>query len=281
MNYKLVSIDMDGTLLDSQGMIAKENVAIIRQLIAQGVHVVICTGRNDILVRDYAREIGIVAPVIGCNGASVRDLSTDTLYVLNAIPPADLTNTMDYLIKNNIHWKAFDLEKGYATHQAIIDYTTNFFNNTYSKALTQDIEYVLIDDPARYAETVLQKQIIKIVLVQEDPEQLLAVQRNLKALGGIDIYRSSHAYLDIVKKDVSKGNALKQFAEKLGITREEIVAIGDSENDLSMIQYAGFSVAMGNAEEIIKKNSDFITSTNDEAGVSKALKKIFFDSSDL
>ena len=78
-----------------------------------------------------------------------------------------------------------------------------------------------------------------------------------------------------MRKNVSKGNALEDYASMLGIEKEEIVAIGDSENDLEMLNFAGFSVAMGNAEDFIKEACDMTTLTNDEAGVAFAIYKIF------
>lgn len=275
MKYKLVAIDMDGTLLDSEGFISNENADTIKRLTDKGVRFVIATGRNDVLVKDYIFELGITTPIIGCNGATVRDLINDVLYSVNPIDRKTVEELFKYLLENDIIFKPFTLKKGYAFNQEIIDYSLFFLNNTYKKPLSEQVGYELIEDIEAFTSKLLNEQIIKIVLVQEDNEKLLELQEKLRAFDGIDIYRASHAFLDIMAKGVSKGSALQSYAEKLGIDREEIVAIGDSENDLSMIKYAGLSVAMENAEELIKENSDFITKSNNESGVSYALKKIF------
>lgn len=88
-----------------------------------------------------------------------------------------------------------------------------------------------------------------------------------------EAHKSLSNMLDVMNKGVTKGNAIKNLAQSLGVKQEEIIAIGDNENDISMIKYAGLGVAMGNAEEKVKEVSNFITDTNDNHGVAKVIQQ--------
>jgi Cof subfamily protein (haloacid dehalogenase superfamily) len=93
----------------------------------------------------------------------------------------------------------------------------------------------------------------------------------------LDVYRSEPFFLEIMPKGIHKANALHKMSEVIGISKDEMVAFGDGFNDLSMIQYAGLGVAMGNAKDVVKENADFIAKTNDEDGIVEVLEKFVLD----
>lgn len=270
--YKLVAIDCDNTLLDSKGFIPKENKKTIKYLQEKGVQFVIATGRNDILVADYIEELGIKAPVIGCNGASIRDLKTNQLYKFDPISHDALKSIFKYCTENKIDCKAFSMEKCYENTPESLKEMFPDIIKSYAKKLLYSLDFKYIKDLNTIIGT---DEIIKVVIVDNDYDFVVKTREALNKIPDIDAFLSARDCIDIEYKNVSKGQGLKHYAELINIAQEDIVAIGDNENDISMIQYAGFGVAMENGEEKLKEIADYITCTNNEAGVSKALIKIF------
>lgn len=270
--YKLVAIDCDNTLLDSTANIPKENKNVINILRDKGIKFILATGRNDILVKDYINELGFDAPVIGCNGASIRELASDNLIRLTPLEKDSLKAVFNFCSKNKIKFRAFSMTHSYSAEK--IKSTPNLAHiiNTYTKVLSEELIYETVSDMNSLIDTAA---VLKIVIVNEDTVFIENIQKELKKIIDIDVVRSNKNCLDIIKKGVSKGAAVKAYAQELGIIPDEIIAFGDSENDYSMLDMAGFSVAMENGEDILKNIADMVTLSNDEAGVGFALRKIF------
>ncbi len=272
MNYKLVAIDCDNTLIKHDGEMHPDNIKAINMILEKGIKVVIATGRNDILVKDYMDEVGFKEEiVIGCNGASIRDLKDNSIIQLNYIPKDTMKKIIDICLKNHIKAKMFTLTESYSTSEDNMgDELKEIL--TYTKQLSLSLEYKFEKDIESLID---KKEFLKVVILEDDREKLLNIQNQFKALEDINAVISARNCLDIMKKGVSKGNALKDYSNMLGIKQEEIVAIGDSENDLEMLNFASFSVAMGNADDFIKQACDMVTLKNDEGGVAYAINKIF------
>ncbi len=272
MSVKLVAIDCDNTLLNSKGHITEENKETIQYLKKKGVEFIIATGRNDILVADYIDELGIEAPIIGCNGASIRKLKENKMLSYSPISKNSLKLVIDYCERNKLPFRAFSMEKGFSNDKESIKEVLEQILSKYTKILKNNISYELIENLSYLTEN---EEIIKVVLVDNDFELIKKYQKDLKDVEGIETCRSAVNCLDICAFGVSKGTAFKKYAEMLKIPRDETAAFGDSENDLSMIKYAGIGVAMENGDDEVKSAADVITLSNDESGVAKALKKIF------
>ena len=269
--YKLVAFDCDNTLLDSEANIPPENIAAINKLTENGIKVILATGRNDILVKDYILETGINAPVIGCNGSSVRNLRTDELISFTPIPTASLSAVFDYCEKNGIKPKAFSMTCGYTEQKATSGTLASIFTK-YKRVLKNDLTYKTLE---KISDIVGKDEIIKVLAVDDNREFLLKTQRELQEIDGIDVVMSNPVCIDIGAKGISKGSALMKYAEMCGILPKETVSFGDSENDLSMFEVSGFSVLMGNGDKRLSDKVSMITDTNDNAGVAKGLEKIF------
>ncbi len=273
MSYKLVAIDCDNTLIKHNGEIHKDNIKAINMLLEKGVKVVIATGRNDILVKDYMDEAGFKEEVvIGCNGASIRYLKDNSIIQLNYIPKDTMKKMIDICLENDIKAKIYTLYESYSTSEENAEDELKYILTHYTKQLTVSLEYKYEKDLYNLID---KKEFLKMVILEEDREKLLNIQSQFRKLEDINAVVSAKNCLDIMKKGVSKGSALKDYANMLGIKQEEIVAIGDSENDLEMLNFANFSVAMGNADDFVKNACDMVTLTNDEGGVAYAINKIF------
>jgi len=272
MLYKLVAIDCDNTLINSTGHIPEKNISVIQKLQKKGIKFVLVTGRNDIYVKDYLNELGIKAPVIGCNGASIRNLFDNTVYKLSFINREARQEVFSYCNKNNIPLKMFSINTFYSIKNDEEKNNINSILNLYTKQLSESLEYISLKS---LDEAVENDELIKLVIVNDNPNKIEKIQCDLKKIGNFEIVRSARNCLDIINKGVSKGNSLIEYANMLNISKKEIIAFGDSENDYQMLKIAGFSVAMGNGEECLKEIADMVTLTNNEAGVAYALIKIF------
>lgn len=269
--YKLIACDCDNTLLDSEANIPVENIEIIKKLMNRGIKIILATGRNDILVKDYILETGIDAPVIGCNGASIRDLKTNNLISLTPISSSSLEEVFKYCFEKQINPKAFSMTHGYTCENVNTSTLGSIFTK-YKRKLKNDLTYETIDN---MQDLINKTEILKVLIVNENEEFIVKTQSELNKIKGIDVVRSNISCIDIGAKGVSKGKALEKYANMCGIKSSEIIAFGDSENDLSMLEYAGLSILMRNGDKSLRSKVDLITETNDNAGVAKALKKIF------
>lgn len=272
--YKLVAIDCDNTLLNSNGFINEENKNVISLLKEKGINFILVTGRNDVLVFDYVKELNISAPVIGCNGATIRNPYTMDTLKISYIPRKSALDVYKYCNENNIILRAYNLDSGYCDDEEVTKKGLSLVLGENTKKLTSIVDYKYTDDMQRLLQ---ETDFLKLLIVSEEQEKLMKYQNDLRSIEGLNLVRSAKICLDIVSSEASKGSAVKFYSEKLNIKPEEVIAIGDNENDISMLKFAGCSVAMGNAEENVKEHADFVTETNNNGGVGKALKRIFSD----
>lgn len=265
--YKLIAIDMDGTLLNDHHEVTDQVRAALDAAKDQGVKIVLCTGRPLAGVRRYLKELGLDQEedyVIAYNGALVQNTHTNEIVFKQSLNYEDfqLLHNLSLELDTPMHF--FDAEFLYTTNKLISPYTVHEafitkipFQHCTLKEVPVDIampKVMYIDEPERLDRTI---------------ESIPAEVKEKYTL-----VKSAPFYLEILHREVSKGNAVKRLAEKLGITREEVMTIGDNGNDLSMIQYAGCGVAMGNAIPMVKEAADFQTRSNNEDGVAHAIQQL-------
>jgi hypothetical protein len=274
MKYKLVAMDCDGTFLDSQGNISPKNAYAVKQLKAMGIEVLLATGRSDVLTRDYVEELGINLPVIACNGASLSDVITGERMYIHPIAKPIAQEVIKACIKENIPCKAFSIDACYTSDTQMLNKGMKQVLTMYTRELKYTINYKWLnnEDMLKLTET---EDFVKIVTVNEDIDKLLELQSYLCQIPGLQVLRSNINCLDMIADNVSKGQAMLEYAESKNITAEECIAFGDNENDISMLQAAGLGIAMGNADDTVKQAADRVAPTNDECGVAEELIKIF------
>lgn len=273
MEYKLVAIDCDNTLIKSDGEIHPDNIIAINKLLDKGVKVVIATGRNDILVKEYMDEAGFKEEVvISCNGSCIRDLKTNQTIKASYIPKEKVKEIIDVCHKEDIEATFFTLEKSYSTKPRSLELQTTISKTHYTKRLKTSIKN---NFDADFEKVIAENDFLKMVIIELDPQRLLELRSLFKKISNISVFISSKHCLDIVAEGVSKGSALAEYADSLGISTSQTIAIGDSENDIEMLKTAGVSIAMGNASQDVKDVCDIVTEDNNNGGVAKALNKIF------
>ncbi|MFA6075793.1 MAG: HAD family hydrolase [Negativicutes bacterium] len=272
MKYKLVAIDLDGTLLNNDHEIPAENITTIRELRELGVQFVVVTGRADAMARKYVNTLGIKAPILACNGATMRDVLSDEVYYLKHIARKPLIELYNFFKSKNLYPRFYALDAVYTYNPDELNEDKNSFA-IFSKRLAEYMDLKLFDNIEDLLATDV--KITKLVYAAADVATMIPLQEELKQIQGIEILRAAKNVLDIVTENVSKGKALLEYANGLGIDGNEIVAIGDGENDLSMLSAVGFPVTLENGEACLKAIARMVTVSNDEAGVAKALKAIF------
>ena len=257
---KLIATDLDGTLLPTGTEISPENIEAAKKAAAAGVTVTIATGRMYRAALPVAKNLGVDVPIITYNGALIRTVSGKTLFS-SFLAPELIREVLDFVE-----------EQGW-------------YMQTYSKDCLYYPEHCRQSDRYEAAQLVQgeavgwqglkerTEEVTKLLCVTDsgdETEERIAILR--EHFGDrLSIVRSNANYAEIVNKGVSKGEGLKKLAEILGVTIPETMALGDAENDLSILKEAGLSVAMGNAVPAVKELCDVETGTCEENGWAQAV----------
>ncbi|SFC85124.1 Cof-type HAD-IIB family hydrolase [Clostridium uliginosum] len=272
MNYKLICIDMDGTLLNKHSEISEKNKNTLKKAVASGINVAICTGRIFASADYFSDLVGIKTALIACNGSYIKDKSTNEVIYTSTLKKEQILKI--YRTVNNHNFKIIYytcdtaiMEKEFPEDHTYV--VTNKLVPDEKKIkffITSDINEII----NKYGD-----EIIKIICLdnREDKTELLEVKKELLKFSDLETVSSGGNNFEIMQHGVSKGNAAKILAEKLGINQKEIMCIGDNENDVSMLKYAGLGVAMGNGCALAKEVADYVTDTNVNDGVAKAIEK--------
>ena len=263
MTIRLVAMDLDDTLLRDNCTISPRVLEAIQKAQAQGIVVTIATGRMTISTRPYAEQLRVDVPIITYHGAMIQQVLSGEILFRCVIPSALAAEIVDYVAKQGIYGQVYLKDRVVASE-------LNEWSREYAKIASvqveeADLSVLLAQEP---------EGVEKILFIAEEPvlDQLAPM---LKQYYGekIHITKSKPHFLEITDCSVNKGVALDALAKHLGIAQEEVMAIGDSFNDLEMIQYAGTGVAMGNARLEIKEQADIVTVSNEEDGVAEAIER--------
>lgn len=262
---KLVAIDMDGTLLNREKQIPSDNIRAIRQAAQAGVKIVLCTGRMQSGVLPYFEQLDFAGRdeyAILNNGCSTYRTADWQLSSHVELTAEELQYLATLLEKYpNIALTCTD-KQGYTV---VADQVPEL--------VAYDASLVFTKAHALNLEEAIARQPVFQVMLLGDSADLDTFQEaeGLLLSQHFSVVRSQSYILEILPQGVSKASALANLAKELGLSADEVMALGDADNDLEMIRYAGLGVAMGNANEKVKAEADAITGTCDEAGVAQAL----------
>lgn len=261
MKYKLMAVDMDGTLLNRDGVITPVTVAAIREAVQSGLLFTLSTGRPIMGVEDYLPLLSPGAPVITYNGAMIVRADTREVLFEQPLSPADAMTILTL-------GRALDTTMCIWSCNRLYCNVINERVRAYQKISKR--EPILFTDDAELAA----QKIIKI-LYYDTPERLAEIQNTLKhvPLGETSYCTSQPIFLEFFSKQASKALALERIGALYGIDRTEMIAVGDGHNDLSMIEYAGLGVAMANASPDVLRAADAVTASNQDDGVAQVLRK--------
>lgn len=266
MGYKLVAIDMDGTLLNSKNQVSERTIEAINNAKKKGVHIVLSTGRILKSASYYSKSLGLRNPIIASNGALMVDGDYNIFYK----KPLEMNlvkDIADLALKEKIYCHFYDETSFYSNIK--IKEVLEFYNEG-NESLSIDIK--IYKDISEIVERD-DLNIYKFLFIENNKEKLQSFRNKLQTLENINISSSWSNNVEAMKEKVSKGEALRVLSKILNINPSEIIAIGDSENDLSMLSYAGLAVAMGNGDNNVKEKASYITDSNDRDGVAKVIEK--------
>lgn len=263
--YKLIAIDMDGTLLREDKSVSERTKNAIKLAKEKGVYVVIATGRPIDGVSRYLEELDMLGEndyVLSYNGGLVLKTKSREVVSKTALTGADLhyLHNLSKELGVNIH--SFSEVHGLITPK----------NSKYTEveANINGIKIAIND----YSDIEDDHSIIKVMMIDE-PEVLQKAIDNLpkEVYEKYTVVRSAPFFLEFLNKKVNKGTGVELLAKHLNIKQEEIMTFGDAGNDLDMIVYAGMGVAMANAFDEVKEAANYITDSNENDGVAKAIEK--------
>lgn len=269
MKYKLIVSDMDGTLLGDDHQLTEENKIALSKALEKGVKIVPASGRIYDSAKEHFNFLDINTPLIACNGAIIKETKTNKLIYKNSVPNDICMKIIDVFEKNEVYYQLYSENTMMCKNLTSKDKEKtrerlkNFFNDHVNVHFGEDLK-----------EEASKHKILKLIAIDDhDMEKLKRVREDLSKIEDIEMTSSWYNNIEIMHKGANKGEALKALIKYLGIDREEVIAFGDNYNDLPMIELAGLGVVMGNADEAVKEKADYITSTNTEDGVAKAIYK--------
>ncbi len=268
--YKLIAMDMDGTLLKDDKTISDKTKISIKKALESGIKIVLTSGRPIQGIKKYLDELHLTGEddyVIGLNGAVICRTSDFSVLSRNAVLTGKDLKYIYRKVKNfNAYFHAFT-EK-----EDLVKIRSRFSDADETRL---NLKVRTVDFPSGVND---EDEILKVVLEQEKQvidEIMPQIPKEL--FQEYSVFRSVDFMIEFMNKNCNKAAGVEKLAKYLGIKKEEIITIGDSVNDIEMIQYGGLGVAMGNAKNEIKSIADFITKSNEDDGVSNVIEKFIFN----
>lgn len=262
--YKLIAIDMDGTLLREDKTISDKTKDRIKKSVEKGVKIVLASGRPIEGLERYLEELQLVTEddfVMSFNGSVIQNAKTKAIISKNILKGSDLKALYRLAKQIGVNIHAF-------TKQGCVTPIMNEYSQLeghINGIEVHEVDFNTIDD---------NEDVIKVMFIDPEPVLAAAIEKiPHHVYEDFTVVRSAPYFLEFLNKASSKGTGVKALAEHLGIKREEIICIGDAGNDLDMIEYAGLGVAMGNAFEEVKAAADYVTLDNESDGVAHVIEK--------
>jgi Cof subfamily protein (haloacid dehalogenase superfamily) len=275
MKIDLIALDLDGTFIRSDGTVSDRNLRAVRRAAEAGVRVVVASGRIRGDAASFREIVDPYSPTITANGAAVINGALDRPLLSRTVSPEAAERTVSLIHRFGVACHAYldgsvvmerdsPVLKWYRHRSAALPERFRF-----QVIETEDLlEWLSGPDNPRS----LMPE--KIMTVEYDPERMEKLASALQAVDGISLTGSSRTNREILGEGVSKGAALGFLCGKFGIPPSRVMAIGDNENDLSMLEFAGIPVAMGNAPDAVKAAARHVTARNDEDGVAHAIEAV-------
>ena len=264
MTYKMVALDLDETLLNAEFKISSRNQEAIRLVVEKGVLVTIATGRMYRSAVRYARELKMDLPLILYHGAMIREAVSGEMIRYSPVPMELALEILQFTAEENYHVNLY------------IDDRLYVHTETDESRFYQTIAPIPVEPVGDLRAFLTQKGVMpaKLSIINRDG-RMEGLQHYLeeKYAGRLTVLQSRPHFLEITSMEATKGQALKYLGNMRNIEVKDIVAIGDSYNDIDMLRFAGMGVAMANAPAAVKAAADFITDSNVDDGVATFLER--------
>ena len=278
---RIIALDLDGTLLDSQKRLSDANRLALERAAESGMHIVPTTGRFFGMMPQSVRDLPFVRYAITVNGAQVYDRETDAAIVREEIPIAMAVDLMRLLDRYDVIYDCYRSNWGWMT-SALQMKAADYATDAHYLKMIREFRKPVPELKSHLLGTAPEGDVQKVMMFSRnsaDGKQVAEAVRDevMASFPGLKITSSTWNNLEFNISSANKGNSLRRFAEHLGLTLENCMAFGDGLNDLSMIEAAGIGVAMSNAHPDVLAAADVVAASNDEDGVAKVISEILHE----
>jgi len=268
MDYRIIALDLDGTLTDSRKEIPDPTLHALLEIQKQGFTVVLASGRPTPGMTHLARKLHLDkygGYLLSFNGASITDCRTGQVLFEQTIPHPYLSGLYSFACEQGTGLMTYQGDKIIAG--------TRIDKYMELEARISHMSFKEVKDFPSQVDFSVNK-----CLLTGDPEPLAKAEILLKEKygGELSIYRSEPFFLEVMPKSIDKAYSLQVLCDKIGLRKEQMICCGDGYNDLTMIRFAGLGVAMGNAQESVKSAADYVTASNDNNGILKVIEKFIW-----
>ena len=286
--YKLIAIDLDGTLLNSYGIISEEDKVVLKKAIENDVKIILTSGRSIMSVKNFANEIGANDCIICGNGSLVYNIKKDEIIYKKYIDKKKVLQIIKICEDNSIYYNVFTQDTILTSSLA---YNVLFYNQeNIKKPDNKKTNINIIPNIYKYVEEREKEDYLKICICDKSDIIFGGIMKKLKEIKNINAMEVAHMarkliangteyvpveyfITEIMNQHADKWNAVNYVADMYGISTDEIMVIGDNMNDKEMIKNAGLGVAMGNSAPYIQEIAKEVTLDNNSNGVGYIIKK--------
>lgn len=261
--FQLVAVDLDGTLADEHNRCSPEDLRALHAVVQQGAYVVIASGRMHAATERFWHEAGLNAPILSYNGAMVKHPRDGFIWFHLTVPSAIAEEIVEFCETHGYHLNYYLNDHLYVREETP-------WSRLYCQRTGSVVEVVGSLRQWKGCSPT------KLILI-DTPEvtDRLCDQMRQRYGERLNIIKSNDEYLEFMHAGANKAATLRRIAYRMGIAREQVLAIGDGHNDLPMMRWAGYAVAMGNAKPAVKEAADWVAPPIEQNGLARALVELF------
>ena len=284
--YKLIAVDLDGTMLNSYGVVTEQTKKSIKKSIEKGTDVIIASGRPIDSIKTIAKEIGSENYFIAGNGALIYDIKNNEIIYEKYMSKQKILEIIKICEENSISYNVYTDKTILAT---ALKYNVLYYHKENLKKEENKKTHInIVENMYEYVKNMKEERFLKVTVCDDNKSIFNSIIRKLRQIEDIEVLDVLHMsrkiirqgtedipinyyYTEISLANVDKWEALEFLMNRLNISSNELVAIGDNINDKKMIENAGLGIAMNGCNPEIQKIADYITDSNNEDGVGKAI----------
>lgn len=288
--YKLVAVDLDGTMLNSYGVVTENTKNTIKKVIENGAEVIIASGRPIDSIKSIAKEIGSKNYFIAGNGALIYDIKNDKIIYEKYMSKSKVLEIIKICEENSIAYNVYTDKTILATS---LKYNVlYYYKENLKKEESKKTNINIVKDMYEYVKNMQEDKFLKITICDDNKTVFDSIMKKIKKIEEIEALDVSHMsrkmirqgteeipieyyYTEISLANVDKWNAIEFLIKKLNIETEKVMTIGDNINDKKMIENAGLGIAMKGSTPVVTNVADDIAESNNEEGVTKILRKYY------
>ena len=286
--YKIVAVDLDGTLLNSYGIVTENTKNKIKEVMDKGTEVIIASGRPIDSIKTIANEIGSKKYFIAGNGAVVYDIQNDEIIYEKYMSKQKVLEIIELCEENSITYNVYTDKTILA--KALKYNVLYYHKENLKKEENKKTNISIVENMYEYVKNMKDEKFLKITICDENKAIFNSIIKRLRKIEGVEVLDVLHMsrktikqgteditieyyYTEISSSNVDKWNAIEFLIDKMNVKKEEVITIGDNINDKKMIENAGVGIVMAGSTPKVTEVADYITLGNNEDGVAQALEK--------